>query len=63
MTVPAATATTGPGPGRAARSTPECSFQTCLIGWKRIPNVEVRTYACWKGGRHTPSAPVMLPQG
>ena len=42
VTVPAAAATTGPGAGREARSVPECSFQTCLVGWNRIPNGDVR---------------------
>lgn len=39
-TVPAAAAPTGV-PHGAARSRPECSFQTLRMGWKRIPNRDV----------------------
>ena len=39
-TVPAAAAPMGVPQG-AARSSPEWSFQTCLMGWKRIPKRDV----------------------
>lgn len=39
-TVPAAAAPTGVPQG-AARSSPEWSFQTCLMGWNRVPKRDV----------------------
>ena len=62
VTVPDAAATTGPGTGRETRSTPACSLHSWWIGWNRIPNTEVRTYACWNGGRQCPLAATVVVQ-